>query len=68
MKEEKLEEKIKEIEKIVKELKDENLDIGKSIDLYERGIKLIKECETVISGYEERIRNILVEKEKDEKS
>ncbi|HAV91694.1 TPA: exodeoxyribonuclease VII small subunit [candidate division WOR-3 bacterium] len=62
MKEDKLEDKIKEIENIVKELKSENTDIGKSIEMYERGIKLIKEAEAIISTYEERIKNILEEK------
>ena len=63
MKEEKLEEKIKEIERIVKELKSENTDIAKSIEMYEKGIKLIKETETIISAYEERIKNLLEEKD-----
>ncbi|PIP14236.1 MAG: exodeoxyribonuclease VII small subunit [bacterium (Candidatus Stahlbacteria) CG23_combo_of_CG06-09_8_20_14_all_34_7] len=63
MKEEKLEEKIKEIERIVKELKNENTDIAKSIEMYENGIKLIKEAEIIISAYEDRIKNLLEEKD-----
>ncbi|MGE3062412.1 MAG: exodeoxyribonuclease VII small subunit [bacterium] len=68
MKEENLEEKINEIEKIVKELKGEGVDIGKSIEMYERGIKLIKEAETIIGTYEERIKNILEENNDKKKS
>ncbi|MDD3803448.1 MAG: exodeoxyribonuclease VII small subunit [bacterium] len=63
MKEEKLEEKIREIERIVAELKNENNDIAKSIEMYEKGIKLIKEAEVVISAYEEKIKNLLEEKD-----
>lgn len=55
---ENLEKKIKEIEEIVKTLKDDSVDLDKSIDMYERGIKLIKECEALLAGYEEKIRKI----------
>lgn len=63
MKDDKLEDKIKEIEEIVKNLKDEKIDIKKSIEMYERGIKLIKEVEEQIKVYEEKIKNILEESE-----
>jgi len=68
MKEERLEDKIKEIERIVRELKSEGIDIGKSIEMYEKGIKLIKEAEEIISAYEERIKNILEENDGKKKS
>ena len=56
---EKLENKIKEIEKIVETLQDDDIDIDKSIEMYEKGIKLIKECEALIGSYEDKIKNLL---------
>ena len=56
---EKLENKIHEIEKIVESLQNDELDIDKSIEMYENGIKLIRECETLIGSYEEKIKNLL---------
>jgi len=55
---ENLEKKIKEIEEIVENLKEDSIDLDKSIEMYERGIKLIKECETLLSVYEEKIKKI----------
>lgn len=55
----KLEKKIEEIEAIVSMLEDDETDIDKSIEMYEKGIKLIKECEHIIGEYEEKIKTVI---------
>lgn len=60
----KLEKKIEEIEEIVRQLEDEETDIDKSIEMYERGVKLIRECEKIITQYEDKIKTVLGEESK----
>lgn len=60
----KLEKKIEEIEEIVRQLEDEETDIDRSIEMYERGVKLIRECEKIITQYEDKIKTVLGEESK----
>jgi exodeoxyribonuclease VII small subunit len=56
------EENLKELEDIAIQLERGNLDLEKSIDIFEKGIKISKECTKYLDNAEKRI-NILVENE-----
>lgn len=59
----KFEEKISELEKIVNKLEDGTLSLDESITLFEKGIKLSKDCQKILDDAEKKI-SVLMEDEK----
>lgn len=59
----KIEESFKEIEKVIAELEAPETGLEKSFELYEQGMKLLKEAESGISKVEEKLKVISREKE-----
>lgn len=57
----KFEEAIAELERTVKALEDGNTPLDKALELYERGIALIRLCNERLDGAEQRI-NMLVDR------
>ncbi|MDD2376633.1 MAG: exodeoxyribonuclease VII small subunit [Clostridia bacterium] len=62
MKNETFEKSLEELENIANELERGNLSLEKSIETFEKGIKLSKECSEKLDKAEKRI-NILVQTE-----
>lgn len=56
----KFEEKISELEKIVAKLEDGTISLDESISLFEKGIKLSKECQKILDDAEKKI-SVLME-------
>ena len=52
------EEAMKDLEKIVEELNNEDLDLEKAINAYEKGVVLKKICEEKLKNAKERIEKI----------
>ena len=57
------EEAIKDLQKIVEELENGNVELEKSIELYERGAKLRMHCEDKLRVAEKKITEISLEKD-----
>lgn len=55
MKKERFEDYFSEVEKIVAELEEGNLDLDKSLEKYEEGIKALKKCYEILSAMEKKI-------------
>jgi exodeoxyribonuclease VII small subunit len=56
------EDKIKELEEILNELENnKEISLDTSLSLYEKGIKLIKECTRTIEDAQKKIENISTE-------
>ncbi len=49
---------LKELEETVTKLEDGNASLKDSIDLYEKGIKLSKQCEKILNDAKQRIEII----------
>ena len=60
MKEIKFEEEIKKLEDIAKELESGNLGLDESVNKFEEGMKLSKECNKMLNEAEKKI-NILID-------
>ena len=60
-KEEKFEEKLNELEKMVSELESGDVDLDDAIDKYSKAMKLAKECSTKLKTAEENVNKILTE-------
>lgn len=60
-KEEKFEEKLNKLEKMVLELESGNVDLDDAIDKYTKAMKLAKECSLKLKNAEENINKILKE-------
>lgn len=52
----KYEDKIKRLENIIDKLQDDSLELSKSLELYEEGIKLFRECKEHLDDTKEKIR------------
>ena len=65
-KEEKFEEKLTELEKIVNELEKGDVDLDDAIDKYTKAMKLAKECSDKLKTAEENVNKILTENGKEE--
>ena len=63
---ESLEEGLKDLEAIVQQLERGNLGLEKSLEVFEKGIKIYKNCRKQISSFEKRIGK-LTEDLKEEK-
>ena len=57
------EEAIKDLQKIVEELENGNVELEKSIELYEKGAKLRIHCENKLKVAEKKISKISLEKD-----
>ena len=57
------EEAIKDLQKIVEELENGNVELEKSIELYEKGAKLRIHCENKLKFAEKKISKISLEKD-----
>lgn len=60
-KEQKFEEKMQELEKIINELENEEIDLDLSIEKYTKAMKLVNECEKKLTEIEEKVNKILNE-------
>lgn len=60
-KEEKFEEKLSELEKIVLELEKGDVDLDDAIDKYTKAMTLAKECSLKLKNAEENVNKILME-------
>ena len=65
-KEEKFEEKLTELEKMVNELEKGDVDLDDAIDKYTKAMKLAKECSNKLKTAEENVNKILAENGKEE--
>lgn len=65
-KEEKFEEKLNELEKMVTELEKGDVDLEEAIDKYTKAMKLAKECSDKLKKAEENVNKILTENGKEE--
>ena len=60
-KEEKFEDKLNELEKMVEELEKGDVDLDDAIDKYTKAMKLAKECSLKLKNAEENLNKILTE-------
>lgn len=60
-KEQKFEEKMQELEKIINELENGEIDLDLSIEKYTKAMKLVNECEKKLTEIEEKVNKILNE-------
>lgn len=65
-KEEKFEEKLTELEKMVNELEKGDVDLDDAINKYTKAMKLAKECSNKLKTAEENVNKILTENGKEE--
>ena len=65
-KEEKFEEKLNELEKMVLELEKGDVDLDDAIDKYTKAMKLAKECSDKLKKAEENVNKILNDNGKEE--
>ena len=65
-KEEKFEEKLTELEKMVNEFEKGDVDLDDAIDKYTKAMKLAKECSDKLKTAEENVNKILTENGKEE--
>ena len=61
----KFEDKILELEKITKELESDELTLDDSIEKFEIGMKISKECKDMLDNVEKRITILIDGEEKD---
>ena len=54
----KFEELMAELREIVREIEDSETTLDRSLDLYERGAALVKECERLLAGAELKITEV----------
>ena len=53
-----LEEALNDLERIVEELEDGKKSLEESLDLYEKGTKLVRLCQTRLESAEQRIESL----------
>lgn len=58
------EQKMTEIEKIVKNLEQKEMPLEQSLELFEKGTALIRECQTTLSTVEQKISILNIDPEK----
>ena len=59
------EDKIQELEKITKELESDEVTLDDSIEKFENGMKISKECKEMLDNVEKRITILIDGEEKD---
>lgn len=57
------EEAMEELEKIIKELEDDNLSLKDSMDKFKQGMSLYKYCNEIINNMEGEIKILMEDKE-----
>ena len=62
-KNEKFEDKITKIEKIVNELENGEIDLDDSITKYFEAVKLVRECDEKLKNFENQVINLIDEKD-----
>ena len=62
MSKENFEESMKKLESIVNELENGNLNLDESVEKFEEGMKIAKQCNTILEDSEKKI-TILLEKD-----
>jgi len=55
MKKERFEDYLASVEKIISDLESGNLDLEKSLEKYEEGVKLLKKCYEILQAMEKKI-------------
>ncbi len=55
------EQKIAEIEKIVSNLEQKNLELEQSLELFEKGTALIRECQKTLLAAEQKISSLNID-------
>jgi exodeoxyribonuclease VII small subunit len=55
------EQKISEIEKIVSSLEQKNLELEQSLELFEKGTALIRECQKTLFSAEQKISSLNID-------
>ena len=60
-KEEKFEDKIKELEQIINDLESDNIDLDDSIEKYTKAMNLVKYCDEKLKNAEEQVNKIVSE-------
>lgn len=63
-KERKLEDDLKKLESIIKELEDGNIDLDDAINKYTEAMKIAKNCSNKLTKAQEQVNKILTENEK----
>lgn len=53
------EKKLKRLEEIVKNMEDGNLPLEKSLELFEEGVRLSKECHTQLNAAEQKVKILM---------
>lgn len=53
------EKKLKRLEEIVTKMEDGDLALDKSLEMFEEGIKLSRECQTQLTSAEKKIQKLL---------
>ena len=54
----KFEKAVEDLKKIVKELEDENLELERAVELYEKGMELAKVADDILSKAELRVKQL----------
>lgn len=54
----KFEDKMNRLQEIVSELEKDNIDLDKSIEVYEEGLKLSKELKDELNKFEDKIKSL----------
>lgn len=57
----KFEDKMKELEKIINELENNEVDLDESIKKYTKAMELVKECDSELKNIEEKVNKIVLE-------
>ncbi|HBE8202540.1 TPA: exodeoxyribonuclease VII small subunit [Staphylococcus aureus] len=62
------EEMMQELERIVQKLDNETVSLEKSLDLYQRGMKLSAACDTTLKNAEKKVNDLIKEEAEDVKN
>ncbi|EOW0831464.1 exodeoxyribonuclease VII small subunit [Staphylococcus aureus] len=62
------EEMMQELEQIVQKLDNETVSLEKSLDLYQRGMKLSAACDTTLKNAEKKVNDLIKEEAEDVKN
>lgn len=52
------EEKMSKLDNIVKELENDDVPLGKSLELYKKGVELSRECEKILKDAELKVETL----------
>lgn len=55
------EEKLLELENIVEKLENGQLSLDESLSIFENGIKLVKECNTLLTCAQQKVEKLIIE-------